>query len=85
MKKRIKALIYIVMISCLTPSQLLIQAQSKISDIDTNPNKQAIEFTVNNGYLPLYQDQTFRTQETINRGELAFIIYKLNILFFKSF
>ena len=55
-----------------------IYGQTVIKDIKKNPNKTAIQFTVNKGFLPLYQDKTFRSQETITRDELAFILYKLN-------
>ena len=72
----LKRLISVLIISCMIGSPIL--GSTTIADIAKDPNKKAIKFTVDKGYLPLYQDQTFRSNQAINRQEIAFIIYKLN-------
>ncbi|MFC1751930.1 S-layer homology domain-containing protein [Thermoproteota archaeon] len=49
-----------------------------IKDIpQSDPNYPAVKNCVNSGYLPLFNDQTFRGNKTISRKELAVVIDKL--------
>ena len=48
------------------------------SDVNANdPNYNAINQAVDQGYMSLFDDQTFQPQKPISRSEMAFLIQKL--------